>query len=108
MTDGQSGGSHVRSAGSGSKNRNSRPSPAALARRASAELAELLGRDPEGVVSLEPDDNGWLIGVEVVEVRRIPDTADVIAEYEVNADSRGRLQSYRRVRRYTRGSTEDR
>lgn len=92
--------------GSG-RDTKSRPSPAALARRACAELAELLGREPEGVISLEPDDAGWRVGIEVVETRRIPDTADVIAEYEVMVDGRGRLTSYRRVRRYTRGSVQE-
>ncbi|MDT4923920.1 MAG: hypothetical protein QOG01_1633 [Pseudonocardiales bacterium] len=87
--------------------RTAKPSPAALARRASAELAELLGREPEGVISLERTEDGWRIGVEVVETRRIPDTADILAEYEVDADERGRLVGYRRARRYARGATKD-
>ncbi|HEX3335103.1 MAG TPA: gas vesicle protein [Jatrophihabitans sp.] len=93
--------------GSARPQRTAKPSPAALARRASAELAELLGRDPEGVISLERTDDGWRIGIEVVETRRIPDTADILAEYEIDADERGRLVGYRRARRYTRGATKD-
>jgi len=81
--------------------------PAAVARRAAAELAELLGRDPEGVIGLRRTDERWCVDVEVVEVRRIPDTADIIAEYEVDADRRGRLQSYQRIRRYPRGRAGD-
>jgi hypothetical protein len=76
-------------------------------RGACAELAELLGREPEGVVSLERTDEGWRLGVEVVETRRIPDTADVLAEYEVEVDKRGRLMGYRRARRYARGQVRD-
>lgn len=83
------------------------PSPAKLARRACNDLAELIGREVEGVVSLQRTDDGWCVGVEVLETARIPDTADVLAEYEVNADRRGRLVGYERVRRYTRGSTRD-
>jgi gas vesicle protein GvpO len=83
------------------------PSPAKLARRACSELADLIGREVQGIVSLERTDNGWCFGVEVLETARIPDTADVLAEYEVNADRRGRLVGYHRVRRYTRGSTRD-
>jgi len=86
---------------------STRPSPAALARRVCDELGELVGREPEGVVSLEATDDGWLIGVEVLEVHRVPDTADVLAEYEVTADSRGRLTGYRRVARYARGRTRE-
>jgi Gas vesicle synthesis protein GvpO len=87
--------------------RTSVPSPAQLTRRACAELAELLGRQPEGVVSLERTDDGWRLGVEVVETRRIPDTADILAEYEVEVDKRGRLTGYRRARRYARGQARD-
>jgi hypothetical protein len=83
------------------------PSPAKLARRACSDLAELIGREVESVVSLQRTDDGWCVGVEVLETSRIPDTADVLAEYEVNADRRGRLVGYQRVRRYTRGSTRD-
>jgi hypothetical protein len=67
----------------------------------------LLGREPEGVVSLERTDDGWCVGVEVVELRRIPDSADVIAQYAVDVDGRGDLVGYHRVARYTRGRTQD-
>jgi hypothetical protein len=87
--------------------RTAAPSPAQLTQRACAELGELLGREPEGVVSLERTDEGWRLGVEVVETRRIPDTADVLAEYEVEVDKRGRLMGYRRARRYARGQVRD-
>jgi hypothetical protein len=87
--------------------RTAAPSAAQLSRRACAELAELLGRDPEGVVSLERTEDGWRLGVEVVETRRIPDTADVLAEYEVEVDKRGRVMGYRRARRYARGQVRD-
>jgi hypothetical protein len=41
--------------------------------------------------------------VEVVEVRRIPDTTDVLALYEVEMDTDGAMEGYRRLRRYARG-----
>jgi len=78
-----------------------------LARRASSELAELVGRDPEAVTSVEPTEDGWHIGVEVLETRRIPDTADVMAHYEVQLDKAGKLVGYRRTRRYPRGRAQD-
>lgn len=81
----------------------SRTSPAQVANRAAAELAELLGRPPESIVSLDRTDDGWRVGIEVLETRRIPDTSDVLAEYEVDTDRDGELVGYRRVRRYNRG-----
>jgi len=82
-----------------------RPTPSAteLARSAAAELLELTGKQPEGITGLERTDDGWTVQVEVVEVRRIPDTTDVLALYEISTDDRGRLQGYRRLKRYARG-----
>jgi hypothetical protein len=78
-------------------------SPASIARRASAELAELVGREPESVIALDRTDEGWRVCVEVLELHRVPDTADLLAEYEVDVDDRGELVGYRRTRRYARG-----
>lgn len=74
-----------------------------VASEAVSELAALTGKDAEGVTGLERSDDGWVVRVEVVELRRIPDTTDVLALYEVQTDSKGVLQSYQRVRRYVRG-----
>lgn len=81
-------------------------SPVTIARRACEDLAQLLGRAPESIVSLEETEDGWSVGVEVLEIRRVPDTADVMAEYEIDADEDGQLLGYRRVRRYARGQVE--
>jgi|tagenome__1003787_1003787.scaffolds.fasta_scaffold20988077_10 hypothetical protein len=74
-----------------------------VASRAARQLLELTGREAEGVTSLQRTDDGWSVQVELVEVRRIPDTTDVLAVYEVEVDSRGELQGYRRLKRYSRG-----
>ncbi|WP_297645238.1 gas vesicle protein GvpO [Pseudonocardia sp.] len=73
------------------------------ARRAAVEVAELTGHQPEAVISLERSDGEWKVGVEVVETHRIPDSADILAIYEVCLSSEGELISYRRTRRYARG-----
>ncbi len=72
-------------------------------RRAARHVTELTGRGPEAVVAIERAEHGWCIGVEVVETRRIPDSADILAIYETELDGTGELVSYRRVRRYSRG-----
>ena len=71
--------------------------------RAVEEVAKLSRRPPERVVSVEPVDDGWLVGVEVVETARIPDTADILGVLEVRLDVNGGLVSYRRTGRYVRG-----
>jgi Gas vesicle synthesis protein GvpO len=78
-------------------------SAAKAARTGLRQIAELTGKKPEGVTAVEPADDGWLVGVEVVEDRRIPSSADILAIYEADVDSEGELASYHRVRRYSRG-----
>lgn len=85
-----------------------RASPAARAARSGMRhVAELTGRQAESVVVVERRDEGWRVGVEVVEVHRIPDTADLLAVYEADLDEAGELVSYRRTRRYPRGRGEE-
>jgi hypothetical protein len=84
------------------------PRPAARASRVAAlaaeELGELTGKGIEGVTGLERTDEGWTVQVEITELRRIPDTTDVLALYEVTTDRQGNLLGYRRLRRYARGA----
>ncbi|MFG1948565.1 gas vesicle protein GvpO [Nonomuraea sp. NPDC048826] len=65
---------------------------------------ELTGKEAECVTLVEPSDDGWLVGVEIVEDRRIPSSGDTLALYELDLDMAGGLLSYRRARRYKRGS----
>ncbi|MDX6242175.1 MAG: hypothetical protein QOG10_7120 [Kribbellaceae bacterium] len=74
-----------------------------VAARAASELTGLIGRQVEGVVGVEQVDNGWRVQVEVVESRRIPDTTDILAIYEVDVDPDGEVTAYRRLDRYVRG-----
>ncbi|WP_081682940.1 gas vesicle protein [Marmoricola sp. URHB0036] len=87
----------------------SRPAARAsqVAAKAAGELLELTGKAVEGVTGLESTDDGWTVQVEVVEMRRIPDTTDVLALYEVSTDKQGSLLGYRRLRRYARGTPGD-
>ncbi|MGW7690004.1 gas vesicle protein GvpO [Streptomyces asiaticus] len=78
------------------------------ARSAARHVRGLTGRTPEGVTSLERTEDGWTIGIEVVETHRIPDSTDILAEYQVELDDRGELVSYRRTERYYRGRAENR
>ena len=94
-----------KSSGSSAPRAEARPARGAteVAAEAARQLLELTGKDAEGVTGLERTDDGWKVHVEVVEVRRIPDTTDILALYEIETDSRGGLQGYRRLRRYARG-----
>lgn len=80
-----------------------RLSAAGAGREGLRQIAELTGKDPEGVSGVEPSDDGWRVTVEVVEDRRIPSSTDLLATYQIEVASDGDLLSYRRVRRYARG-----
>ncbi len=81
-----------------------KPKGPAIAGEAARQLEELTGREVEGVIGLSRTDEGWTVEVEVLEVRRIPETTDVLAIYEITVDEDGDLEGYRRLRRYVRGT----
>ena len=78
-----------------------------LIERARQQFAELVGREPEAVSRCERDNGGWQVGLEVVELERIPHSTDVLASYDVSLDEKGRLLEYSRARRYVRNRAED-
>lgn len=71
------------------------------------QIAELTGREPEGVTGVEPIDDGWLVTVEVLEDPRIPSSSDILSTYQTEIGSDGELISYRRTRRYARGRGDE-
>jgi Gas vesicle synthesis protein GvpO len=88
-----------------------RPNSGLTARQAAKaalrQIAELTAKPAEGITGMEHTEDGWTIGIEVVEDRRVPSSADILATYETVIDADGELLSYRRVRRYARGRGDD-
>jgi hypothetical protein len=76
------------------------------AKAALRQIAELTTKQVEGITDVERTEDGWVVGIEVVEDRRIPSSADILATYETTIDADGELLSYRRLRRYTRGRAD--
>lgn len=70
-------------------------------------ISDLTGHKAESVTGMEWDEDKWRITVEVCELRRVPNTTDVMATYIVQVDEQGRLLGYNRERRFVRGSAED-
>ena len=66
------------------------------------QLRQLSGTEAETVSSFAHTRDGWRVTLEVVEVRRIPETTDVLASYAVELDDDGNLVAYERVRHYQR------
>lgn len=90
-----------------SRRRSSRPKLSASDAAAAAiqQISGLIAKQPEMVTSIEPDDEGWRIEVEIVEDRRVPSSSDILALYQIELDESGELQAYRRTQRYVRGKS---
>lgn len=69
-------------------------------------LQELSGAEVEAVSALDRTSAGWRVTLEAVELRRIPDSTDVLATYEVELDGDGDLVRYERRRRYARSQAD--
>ena len=71
-------------------------------------ITEITQRRPEQTTAVEAtDEGGWIVEVQVVEDRRIPPSADMLALYEIELDGDGELLAYQRTRRYMRGQALD-
>jgi len=82
------------------------PPTSAVAAAAAAlrDIAEVIGKESQSATALLPTEEGWTVEVEVIDDRRIPPSADMLALYEVVLDLDGEILSYHRTRRYRRGS----
>lgn len=84
--------------------------PAGLARAITdgvAQFAALTGMTPHAVSGVRPRaEGGWSVLVDVVELARIPDSTSVMATYRVDLDPPAELGGWERLRRYTRGATD--
>lgn len=87
------------------RKQHGKPRPAELVRAAASTLAELTGRQPENVLGVRQNGDGWEVTLEVVELHRVPRATDVIGSYVVTVDDDGELLSYERRQRYVRSQT---
>jgi hypothetical protein len=71
------------------------------------QLQEILGVEPESVSGFERNGDCWTVTLEVVEVRRIPESTDVLSSYEVTIDDDGNVVGAAPRRRYRRSQVEE-
>lgn len=69
---------------------------------ASKVLARVSGLEADHVSAVACEPDGWHVTVDLIELKRIPASNDVIAAYEALFAPDGSLLSYRRRRRYYR------
>ena len=88
-------------------NENGRLTAAELSRAALTTVNELTGYSPEAVTGFEWDGEYWRITVDALELARVPNTTDVLGEYEIRLDGEGNLHGYKRTRRFVRGQPSE-
>jgi len=60
-----------------------------------------------GIIGLSRTEEGWVVSLEALERRAIPDTMDVLGLYEVHLDNEGNLLGFGRKKLRKRGETEE-
>lgn len=74
-----------------------------IVKLAKEQLNLLTGHRADTVSKLQRNDEGWQVVVEVVEMKAVPDSKDLLATYETLVDNEGNIVSYQRTARYRRG-----
>ena len=78
-----------------------------IVKKAQEEFASLSKLPVNAVIGLAKGEEGWVISLETVERKAIPDTMDVLGLYEVRLDSEGTLLGFERKRLRKRGETQE-
>ena len=68
---------------------------------------DLIGHPLDAVIGVSATDDGWRAVVEVVERHAVPDTQDILGQYELLFDEDGTLQRYHRLERFRRGDARE-
>jgi hypothetical protein len=71
--------------------------------RAKNQLADVTGLKPQGVTRVFRENGDWHVGVEMLEMSRIPPSSDVLGDYEVLLAEDGGMVKFRRRKTRLRG-----
>lgn len=78
-----------------------------IIQKASSELNSLTGLEISSTISAERQEDSWLVSLEAIEKRSIPDSMDILATYEMGLDLEGNMQEFRRTKMRKRIDTKD-
>ena len=67
-----------------------------IIQRAKEQMTTLTGKKVDTISSFTNDEQGWQVAVELVEMKRLPESSDMLATYAVHLDAEGRLLNYKR------------
>ena len=75
--------------------------------KAQDDFARLSKLPVNAVIGIAKSEEGWVVSLETVERKAIPDTMDVLGLYEVRLDNEGNLLGFDRKKLRKRGETGD-
>lgn len=78
-----------------------------IVKKAQQEFTKMSKTPLEGTIGLSKAEEGWVVLLEAVERKAIPDSMDVLGIYEVRLDDEGNLLGFERKRLRKRGDTHE-
>jgi len=75
--------------------------------KAKEQFTQLSKIPVDGIIGLTKSDEGWVVTLEGLERKSIPDTMDVLGLYEVRLDSEANIIGFERKKLRKRGDTEE-
>lgn len=66
----------------------------------------LIGQPLDSITEVTATEDGWRAIVEVVERSSVPDTQDILGQYEIELSDEIQVRGYRRIDRYRRSDTD--
>ena len=75
--------------------------------RARQHVEDVIGSEADSVSGIDRSNGQWTVTVEVVQMRRVPESTDVLASYAVVVDDDGGLVSLQQTRRYRRSQADE-
>ena len=78
-----------------------------IIKKAEEEFARLSKLPVNAVIGLSKTEEGWVVSLEALERKAIPDTMDLLGLYEVRLDGEGNLLGFERKKLRKRGETQE-
>ena len=76
---------------------------AQILERSNNQFGGLTGLKPVAVTRIFKDEQGWHVGMDMLEMSRIPPATDVLGEYEFLLNGQGEVLRFERTRTRLRG-----
>ena len=70
-----------------------------------ADFPAMINLQASSVVAISRSEDGWVVSIEMIEKKSIPDSMDILGCYEVSLDGDGEIRDFSRLKLRRRGDT---